>query len=441
MGQRHEMTKRRGQRGAAAVLMLGISLLLVGLLMVSVILSEIAFMKQERQNAADAVSMAATQIIERGGVQAYQAANNAGMLGAIARENVNSDNIQFELYGPPTPTGPPDANTRLQQVQVQVQMSEIIRGDQMFGAAAMRAVLPGANPRIRADSIARVQMEQMVMEDVDFKTPELVMVLDFSGSMQSGDKIGSLRRASNIFLDQVADKDILIGSVAFHENVVATTPIQQDGQHQEIRNLLNMSANGPATNYEASIAEAHQMLRAMNSDNPKNILFITDGSPTTGGNGVAQGNAAKADDIQVISLFVGAASAQQQNLLRDIASPGMFADARNEAELNQLFGDLADLIFATLEVDIDEQRRLACVAHTRREPCLYVSLRPQAGAERLLTYTNDIAGAGPNDFMFTYLPDERAIQLSDEAYHFWKDNRNTEILVRMGGTGRYVSVN
>lgn len=440
MGQRHGMTKRSGQRGAAAVLMLGISLLLVGLLMVSVILSQIAFMKQERQNAADAVSMAATQIIERGGVQAYQAANNAGMLGAIARENVNSDSIQFELYGPPTPTGPPDPNTRLQQMQVQVQMSEIIRGDQIFGAAAMRAVLPGANPRIRADSIARVQMEQMVMEDVDFKTPELVMVLDFSGSM-GGQKIQSLRNAVGLFLDQVSDKDILVGSVLFSSGIIGTTGIVQDARHQQIRNIINQSPSG-GTNYEASIRRGHEMLMNMNSDNPKNLLFITDGEPTAGnGDGQPQANAAKNDDVQIISLFVGSPSGGQRNLLSNIASPGMFADARNEAELNQLFGDLADLIFATLEVNIDEQRRRACVAHTRREPCLYVSLRPQAGAERLLEYTNDIAGAGPNEFKFTYLPDDRAIQLSDEAYHFWKDNRNTEILIRMGGTGRFVSVN
>ncbi|XP_055522317.1 calcium-activated chloride channel regulator 1-like [Leucoraja erinacea] len=108
----------------------------------------------------------------------------------------------------------------------------------------------------------------------------LCLVLDDSGSMNSGNRIPRLRQAASIFLLQIIEEGSQVGIVTF--NGVATIEthlktVDSEAVRKELIGFLPQSASG-GTNICAGVRSAFQVLRGDdNATNGDEIVVLTDG--------------------------------------------------------------------------------------------------------------------------------------------------------------------
>ena len=126
-----------------------------------------------------------------------------------------------------------------------------------------------------------------------------------------------------------------------------------------VRKALNVSRMSGMTNIANAIETAHQKLKSSRPDIPDQIILITDGYQTVYPNNavdcenyphecnlyaIEKAKAAKADDIQIYVIGVGAASYYEDDL-REIASQpsdDYFSLAEDYSHLNQVLGKLGN---------------------------------------------------------------------------------------------------
>ena len=127
----------------------------------------------------------------------------------------------------------------------------------------------------------------------------------------------------------------------------------------DVRKALNMSRISGMTNIGDAIAEAHALLKQSRPDIPDQIILITDGYQTVYPGGgvdcenfphecnkyaIDKANQAKADDIQIYTIGIGAASYYEDDLRQISSAPSdqYFSLLADYNQLNSIIETLAN---------------------------------------------------------------------------------------------------
>ena len=123
------------------------------------------------------------------------------------------------------------------------------------------------------------------------------MLLDCSGSM-AGYKIDQAKRGITDFAADAVRKKYLVGLIKFDTH---TTHLSEP-THDTTRLESHMKGIRPAgsTNMAAAIRLAHTMLKAL--DAPRVIVIATDGQPNNANDAIREGESAKRDGIEIITI-------------------------------------------------------------------------------------------------------------------------------------------
>jgi uncharacterized repeat protein (TIGR01451 family)/fimbrial isopeptide formation D2 family protein len=110
---------------------------------------------------------------------------------------------------------------------------------------------------------------------------DLVFVLDVSGSMNTNNKIGDLRTASQKLADKVfADETTSTISVITYSKSASDKGTYTYAQRNNLKATISgLTANG-GTNIYAALNAANTKVSALGTEREKVVVFLTDGSPT-----------------------------------------------------------------------------------------------------------------------------------------------------------------
>jgi hypothetical protein len=236
-------------------------------------------------------------------------------------------------------------------------------------------------------------------------------------------RIQALRAAVTALLD--AHLRVEYGLVMFNNAVIRSLPIDFDAQQQDIRDAIGRPEGG-GTNYENPMRAAINLLQAR-PNHGYYILFISDGEPNEGpGPGVALSDSARAQDITVFTLGVGADS-NFGTLRRMAGPPGHPGDANyayhagNDAQLQQTFRQIVSSILCT----VGPLQPAPGAGDT-----VYAFLHEAGGGERPLPVSNDLDHDHNRDG-FQYVRADNKIRLTERTCDDVID-RGGSIVTRFG---------
>lgn len=199
--------------------------------------------------------------------------------------------------------------------------------------------------------------------NVDEHRPKLVLVLDYSGSMDSGfggrSRIQALKESINVLLDR--DYHIDYGAVLFSSGIITTVPIGRNSV-AAVRNAVNGHNAGGMTNYQAALDTARGLF--MNQPNQGYyVLFATDGQPTAGnGDGHHQADLLWDLDVTIYTLNIGAQDAFQ-DLLEDLSGtpavrhdPNYSIPVQNAAAMRATFDNILAGVLCVSDLDVPREQ-------------------------------------------------------------------------------------
>lgn len=177
---------------------------------------------------------------------------------------------------------------------------------------------------------------------------DVVLVLDTSGSM-SGDPMSETKKAAVKFVQTVLPQNAGVGIVTFDSSASVVSGFSRD--ERALTDAINDIYDGGATNTEAGLSTAYNMLRQSNA-NKRIIVLMSDGMPNNGREGqdlIDYADSIKSDDVHVYTLgFFSALSEGEkisaQSLMEGIASDGCHYEVANADDLVFFFNDIADQI-------------------------------------------------------------------------------------------------
>lgn len=216
---------------------------------------------------------------------------------------------------------------------------------------------------------ARAQARQQTITEAEKKYPQLVMVLDYSGSMrrsfdgswdndQSNDSFWDLMDAANALLNK--NYEFRYGLVIFGTSVIDATPGVALGNLEDVKTRVNKRQTCPYDSNDCSTGTAAALDRArelldddrLPSDELKYVLFVSDGQPTipaSGAEDAARAAAARLWDLgtEIWSIQITNSPDSGGSLHRFMvsvsgtpesrANPDYAKSAENSADLEALF--------------------------------------------------------------------------------------------------------
>ena len=187
---------------------------------------------------------------------------------------------------------------------------------------------------------------------------DVVFLIDSSSSISDSDYLKALNFVKNVLKNFYLHPNYTeVAIYEFSTDVRELRDLTYDAC--EIRKALNVSRISGMTNIAKAIEVAHQKLKSSRPDIPDQIVLITDGYQTVYPNNavncknyphecnmyaIEKANAAKADDIQIYVIGVGAASYYEDDLKQIASSPAddYFSLATDYSHLNTVWGKLSN---------------------------------------------------------------------------------------------------
>ena len=117
------------------------------------------------------------------------------------------------------------------------------------------------------------------VHDVDLIDAAVIMLLDYSGSM-NGNRIQQLKDTVSQFVN--SDFNLSYSVILYNSNVMVKSDIGKSPQHkQSVLSIVNNRSPGGGTNFVAPLQEAMTQIQTTNYE-AYYILLISDGSPNEG---------------------------------------------------------------------------------------------------------------------------------------------------------------
>ena len=126
---------------------------------------------------------------------------------------------------------------------------------------------------------------------------KVYILLDCSGSM-AGYKIDQAKQGVLDFAIDAIRKEYLVGLIRFDTRATHITEPTSDTTRLE-SHMKGITASG-STNMAEAIGLAHAMLKAL--DAPRVIVIATDGQPNNANDAIREGESAKRDGIEMITI-------------------------------------------------------------------------------------------------------------------------------------------
>lgn len=408
--------RKHSRAGAIVILVSQLSVAFAILTIAVLYIGRWTNQKEEAQNQADALSMAAMQIARTEGIAGV--CQHPVIQQMLARNGNLS--ARMDDCGRFVEIRNPNGTTSLQFVANTV--SELEVG-------------PLAQPYMRGErnfmrSRARAAITQENFDEAERRLPKFVLVLDYSGSMNSnfgnGSRLDSLKRAVNGLMD--LQLDVEYGLVMFSSDVMRTEPIRPNNEAR-IRQAIARGTDG-STNYQAALDAARGLFNGLENTG-RYVLFITDGSPTAGGDPMDAADRVRRNDTTIFTLNIGGGAAQA-DLLKDMSgsmdpaeygNADFYFSAVNERELLDTFAAIiANILCAVGPL----QGQIA------RPEEVHAFLRDNNGQEIPLDNQPNLSAPGVrNSLSYNYDPAERKVRLSERACDEVLDN-GADIIVRYG---------
>ncbi len=192
-----------------------------------------------------------------------------------------------------------------------------------------------------------VQTKIDELERVTSDERDIVLVLDVSDSM-SGTPLTETKKAATKFVSTVLQEDASIGIVTYNSSAERVSDFSIT--EQALTSVIDDISSGDATNIEAGLQEAVDMLETSHAEK-KIIVLMSDGQPNRGkvdDELVAFADSIKNDDTYIYTLGffeeLGSEKNEAQTLMEEIASDGCHYEVADADDLVYFFGDIADQI-------------------------------------------------------------------------------------------------
>jgi hypothetical protein len=333
--------RRSGEHGGIAPLMAGLMLVLLTILVGASAVGRLAMLRADAQRAADAACMVAANVVRQEGLPLN--GQEKQRVGQIALRNFPGARLDIQVKD--------------EETYVEVACRAEIDVEVPWGTETVRSNTKSRAPQIKYTDTKEIK-------------PRLVMVLDYSGSMQAPmvndpggrSSVAVLRDSVRVLLG--LNLPVIYGAVFFDSGVskVAMGPEAPDQIRQRLgRQPANL------TNTAGALHAAFEILRDTPKDDPEQanyVLLVSDGQPTCCGNGdvvadaraeAAQLRSPDGQDAVLIALHIrnspnADAAAALEQFMRAVAAesdptnPGMYLTASTDAELKAKFEEMAGLI-------------------------------------------------------------------------------------------------
>lgn len=178
----------------------------------------------------------------------------------------------------------------------------------------------------------------------DLPPLNLSFVIDKSGSMSSGDKMGWVKESFDIFINKVRDRDF-VSLIVFSNNsqvIFPSTQMNSSEKRKEFQQAVHAIESGGGTNLVAGLEDGYaQVLANYRNDYNNRVLFLTDGvGESTGILDMAE--TYKEMGINLSTIGVG--SNFDVNLMVDLAKKGGGSSRfiSDREEMKETFGDELD---------------------------------------------------------------------------------------------------
>ncbi len=178
----------------------------------------------------------------------------------------------------------------------------------------------------------------------------LTFVVDTSGSMTQDDRMGLVREAMSLLVDQL-DEDDTVAIVAYEDRARVVMEPRAGDEHNRIIDAINTLRPGGSTNAEAGLTLGYDIADEMwRRGDTNRVVLLSDGVANVGATGPETileriGDRAR-DDIHLITIGVGFGNFND-NLLEQLANQGdgwyAYVDTVDEAErifVDDLVGSL-----------------------------------------------------------------------------------------------------
>jgi Mg-chelatase subunit ChlD len=265
--------KRQRQRGGAIVILVSqVSVALAILAIFTLYVGRWLNQQEESGNQADALSLAAMEIARNEGISNIRQLCAHPAMQRLLHDLNGNRTAQFRGdCGRFVEIRNPDGTITLHfQVNTQSELE--------VGPLAERYVRGQVFP---LQATAKAAITQENFDEAERRRYKLVLVLDFSGSMNEpfsgSSRISALRQAVNGLLDRNFEIDY--GMVSFSSNVITSVAIGPNST-QRIRDEIRRGAGG-GTNYGDALNATQGLFNAVD-DFGENVLFISDGAPNPG---------------------------------------------------------------------------------------------------------------------------------------------------------------
>lgn len=337
------------QRGAMLVIVAAVLALLGAMVLGAFTMSRVYLAKQETQRAADAACLAAVSIIRGSGMPFLGNGGKEEAARQIARGNA--------------PGRPIDIRFSVEDLKDQI----TVRCETALGVDVPALIWLDGRLTVHGKSAAVVK--QVTQDSGHRIYPKLVLVLDYSGSMDSPlggvngqpSSINKLRESVKRLIADPSSSNILYGAVLFATGVLASVPIPESPEDTgKLIKIVDQTQNGGSTDSAGALQKAAQLFDASKVQDPdegKFVFFVSDGAPNNPSAAQTQNATLWDRGVAVISLHIinvpdnspmtGTLAAFMKSLtgtLDEHPKPEWYINANSSDELDKAFKKLADSI-------------------------------------------------------------------------------------------------
>lgn len=277
------------------------------------------------------------------------------------------------------------------------------------------AVFAGGRRTLTRRATAR--LPQREISATERRRPKLVLLLDYSGSMDLAIDGSSTRRAIDVLEDSIdallaADLEVDYAAALYNSRVFDSVAFGPSAVGQ-IRDAFDRYDAGGGTDYTSPLRRATSLLTS-EEDTGYYVLMVSDGAPNS-----SAGIARAAQDLWEIDATIfsleirrsGSTPALSRNLIRISGTPG----DRGSADYHFVAESPEELVERFESIIAEIVCRAGPVDPAPADPTeLSVILSKPGFEDRILRPTNDVF-AEPGAYAFNYDPETQMVQLTDRA--------------------------
>ncbi|MFN3200745.1 MAG: vWA domain-containing protein [Bradymonadia bacterium] len=339
----HTRTRRGAQKGAMSITVVQACLILAAMSIAAIAVGRVALQSMELDNGSDAVALTCLQIAKLQGLNALDNGNHTAVAN-VAQANSRSGTVIN-----------PNCDRLVRTDDGRLAIGSSAAGNYVVDQELVKNNGQAVQGDLNAAAVGSIY--QYEVGNFELPEPELILVLDYSGSMAQNfggqRRIDALRFAVNEMLD-VGSDIIAFGLVMFDAAVSRAIEPEFDPDQDIIRSTLDSRDAGGRTNYADPLSVAIDMLPRNNDNTPGYILFVGDGQPIVPNAGEArtraiqQARRAWDAGYTIFTLNVGG-QGQHRDLLFGMAgdqnlnpNPNYYFEADNLAQLRAAFGAIEE---------------------------------------------------------------------------------------------------